>query len=404
MHANLLRRLAKPRNTRRTKRTLGFDDLEGRQLLSLGAEFPINSSTINSESSPVTASSSNGSSVAVWEHAFGTAGVFLEAQRFNAQGSKVGSEFFIEGNVGVHMTQPSVAMDAHGDFVVSWTQSPGAGGSDVFAQKFNANGVEVNGIVPVGVGTFAETQSSVAMDAAGDFVVAYTRLANNTTPNVFAKVYNVNSHQLSVTTPPTFVPGTLFPADAPSVAMTPAGQFDVAFVALPPGSQSEVWVTRFAFNGTFISQSPIPPDALPGSGVPNQAPSIAMDNVGNAVIAFQQLDGNNWDIFATRYNGTVGNPIAIATTSRNETIPSVALEETGGAFVVAYETLSTGFPSLFSVNVAEVNASNVVFSTQTAGSFRFTPHVSINGQNEFLLAYMTQLLGNHNIAGRFSLL
>jgi hypothetical protein len=45
-----------------------------------------------------------------------------------------------------------------------------------------------------------------------------------------------------------------------------------------------------------------------------------------------------------------------------------------------------------------------VFSPQTAGSSQFLPHVSINGRNEFLLAYMTQTSFGDNIAGRFGLL
>jgi hypothetical protein len=400
MYARLLRGFAPSRPTRRTntKRRLAVENLEGRQLLSLGAEFPINSITSGAEITPVTATSSNGSSVVVWAHSFGT-GIDLQAQRFNAQGIKVGSQMFIAGKVGVNMTQPSVAMDAHGDFVVSWTQSPGAGGSDVFAQKIAANGVQVNGIVPVGVGTFAESQPSVAMDAAGDFVVAYTRLTNQTTPNVFAKVYNTNSQLLSVEP----VAGTQFRTETPSVAMTPTGQFDVAYDFVPTGSPSEVFVDRFAFNGTLLQLTPIPPAALPGSGVPNAAPSIAMDNNGNAVVAFQQLDGNNWDIFATRLSaaGSVGNPIKVAATSLNEMTPSVALEGNGGKFVVAYQSFS-------SVNVTEVNASDVVVSTQTAGPSRFSPHVSIiNGPNilvgnHFLLTYMTQTppSNSENIAGR----
>jgi hypothetical protein len=389
MYAELRRRLSSDRKPRRTKRTLGFDNLEGRQLLSLGAEFPINSITRATESAPVTASSSNGSSVAVWMHSFGN-GIDLQAQRFNAQRAKVGPQMFIAGKVGVNMTQPSVAMDAHGDFVVSWTQSPGAGGSDVFAQKFNASGVAINGVVPVGVGTFPESQPSVSMDVAGDFVVAYTRITNNTTPNVFAKVYNVNSQLVSVAS----VGGTQFREEAPSVAMTPNGHFVVAFEILPNSGKSDVFASTFDFNGALLSEV-----SIAGISGTDQAPSIAMDNNGNAVIAYQQFDGNNWDIFASRFGatGAVSNPIKIAATPLNEMIPSVALEGNGGAFVVAYESFS-------SVNVTEVNASNVVFSTQTAGSSRFSPHVSINGQNEFLLAYMTQTSAGNNIAGRFGLL
>jgi hypothetical protein len=383
------RRLPSHRAPHPTKRRLGFDDLEGRQLLSLGAEFPINSLTRAAETSPVTASSSNGSSIAVWEHSFGT-GIDLQAQRFNAQGAKVGPQLFIAGKVGVSMTQPSVAMDAQGDFVVSWTQSPGSGGSDVFAQKFNANGVAINGVVPVGVGTFAETQPSVGMDAAGDFVVAYTRNTNNTTPNVFAKVYNTGSQLLSVTP----VGGTEFVEDAPSVAVAPNGLFDVAYQFHPNTNTVDVFASRYAFNGALLGEFEIA-----GGGPAVGAPSIAIDNHDNAVVAYQQFDGNNWDIFARRLNSTntVGGVITVQATSVNEMTPSVALEGNAGAFVVAYQSFS-------SVDVTEVNASNVVISTHTAGAGRYSPHVSINGQNEYFVVYMTNTAQGDNIAGRFGFL
>jgi hypothetical protein len=390
MHKTLFKRFSADHAVRqtRTKRTLGFDDLEGRQLLSLGAEFPINSITRATEGSPVTASSSNGSSVAVWTHSFGT-GIDLQAQRFNAQGLKVGPQMFVAGKVGVNMTQPSVAMDAHGDFVVSWTQSPGSGGSDVFAQKFNANGVAINGVVPVGTGTFAESQSSASMDAAGDFVVAYTRNTNNTTPNVFAKIYNTNSQLLSVTS----VGGTEFVEDSPSVSMAPNGLFDVAYQIHPNTSTVDVFANRYAFNGALLGEFEI------AGGPPVGAPSISIDIHDNAVVAYQQFDGNNWDIFARRLNSnnTVGGVITVAATPTNEMLPSVALQGNGGAFVVAYQSFS-------SAKVTEVNAANHVISTQTAGSSRFFPHVSINGQNKYLLAYMVNNPSDNEIAGRFGLL
>jgi hypothetical protein len=202
----------------------------------------------------------------------------------------------------------------------------------------------------------------------------------------------VNSQLLSVTS----VGETKFRTAEPSVAMMPNGQFDVAFVSLPPGAASQIYLARYAFNGTQISLGPLA-TGLPNLGGGQQAPSIAMDNHGNAVIAYQQLDGNNWDVFASRVDVLNDvSTITIAATPLNELDPSVALG-TGGAYVVAYQSSS-------SVNVAEVSGSNVVFSTQTAGSSRFIPHVSITPRNEFLLAYMTQTSSGHNIGGRFGLL
>ena len=91
-----------------------------------------------------------------------------------------------------------MAIDNQGDFVVAWTQNQPNGNTEILAQKFGPSGNAVGGIVPVAVGTFAQTDPHVAMDAKGDFVVAYTRNTNNNNPDIFAKLYNVNEQQVNV--------------------------------------------------------------------------------------------------------------------------------------------------------------------------------------------------------------
>jgi hypothetical protein len=176
--------------------------------------------------------------------------------------------------------------------------------------------------------------------------------------------------------------------------MAPNGLFDVAYQFHPNTSTVDVFAGRYAFNGALLGEFEIA-----GGGAPVGAPSIAIDNHDNAVVAYQQFDGNNWDVFARRLNNTntVGGVITVAATPVNEMIPSVALEGNAGAFVVAYQSFS-------SVDVTEVNASNVVISTRTAGSSRYSPHVSINGQNEYFVVYMTNTPQGDNIAGRFGFL
>ena len=194
-----LTRPAASRATRRTRRNLTLEALEGRQLMSLGAEFGIPTTTQSVQISSDNASSSNGNSVVVWTD-FSQGDSDIRAQRLNSQGARLGSELIVAGKVGTNDFDPAVAIDAQGDFVVSWTQDHASGGTDVMAQKFNPAGVPVNGTVPVGVGTFAETHSDVAMDAVGNFVVAYTRNTNDNNPDVFAKRYNTNSQLLGVIT------------------------------------------------------------------------------------------------------------------------------------------------------------------------------------------------------------
>jgi hypothetical protein len=385
----MFRRPPALRNARRTKRNPAVETLEGRQLMSLGPEFGINTTTRAAQIGSDNASSSNGTSVVVWTD-YSNGDADIRAQRLNSQGGKLGAELIIAGKVGVNEFDPAVAMDAQGDFVVSWTQDHASGGTDVLAHKFNVTGVPVGGTVQVGVGTFAESESNVAMDARGDFVVSYTRNTNNNNPDVFAKRYDVNSQLLGVIT----VGGTSLAERQSSIAMSPDGRFDIAYQYQFSNTDYDVIASRYTAAGGLIEQS-----AIASSSALEEAPSIAMDNQGNAVIAYQKFVGSDWDIKARRFSGTgvLSGEINVQSTTANETSPSVALQGNAGAFVVAYDS-GTG------VNVSAVNSSNTVIATLSAGQTRYGPAISINAQNQFLVTYTADTSTDSNIVGRRGLL
>lgn len=193
--------------TRRSRRSRpGLEALEGRQLMSIGPPFVVDTPENTYKNAIVTSSSSNGSMVAVWvEYAetnngqdFGVSDI--QAQYFNASGNKAGPEIYVAIKVSVSEDQPAVAMDAQGNFVVAWREHEPNGNTDVLAQKFNASGQAITGVIPVGVGTFYQHEPSVAMAANGNFVVAYTRDTNDNNPDVFAKAYNASGQLLTVIT------------------------------------------------------------------------------------------------------------------------------------------------------------------------------------------------------------
>ncbi len=372
---------------RNNKKRPALETLEGKQLLSLGLgpEFPVNPPTQGIQQGAVNATSTNGSSVVVWTNYTGGHADIL-AQRYNSLGNKVGSEILVAYKPGGDDFDPAVAMDAFGDFVVSWTQDHSSGGTDVLAQKFNASGVPVNGVVPVGTGTFAETQARVGMDAWGDFVVAYTRNTNNNNPDVFAKRYNASSQLLGVIT----VAGSSHAETSPTIAMTPDGRFDIAYQYQYSSTDIDLYAARYTANGTLIQQTPVAT-----STALEEAPSIAMDYNGNAVIAYEKFNGNNWDIKARRLSntGSLSGELSIASTWANETAPSVAMAPTGGTFVVGYN-------SNYNVFVSEVNAANTVTSTLNAGSSRFGASVSTGPQSQILLTYTVSTGNFSNIGGR----
>src|SRR3954447_9184476 len=85
--------ISSPR-ARDRKRRPYLESLEGRQLMTLGAEFigPVNTTTRGPQFESDNATSSNGSSVVVWTDTFSPTDHDIRAQRFNSSGGAVGTE------------------------------------------------------------------------------------------------------------------------------------------------------------------------------------------------------------------------------------------------------------------------------------------------------------------------
>src|SRR3954466_15766516 len=132
--------ISSPR-ARDRKRRPSLESLEGRQLMSLGAEFigPVNTTTRGPQFDSDNATSSNGFSVAVWTDAFSSTDHDIRAQRYNSAGGVVGSEIVVSFS-RLDESHPRVAIDDQGRFEVAWTQQSGSD-SNVVAQRFDANGV-----------------------------------------------------------------------------------------------------------------------------------------------------------------------------------------------------------------------------------------------------------------------
>ena len=104
------------------------------------------------------------------------------------------TETLVNTTTSSNQSAPSVAVDADGDFVVAW-QSYGQEGSDygVYAQRYDASGAAVGSEFRVNTIT-SNTQAapSVAVDADGDFVVAWASSGQDgSSYGIYAQRYNV---------------------------------------------------------------------------------------------------------------------------------------------------------------------------------------------------------------------
>ena len=99
-------------------------------------------------------------------------GIF--AQRFDASGMRKGAEFRVDAAATSYQDFPSVAMDAAGNFVVTW-ETFGQDGrqTGVLGQRFDASGTRSGAEFRLDAPATDQDLPTVAVDAAGNFVVTW---------------------------------------------------------------------------------------------------------------------------------------------------------------------------------------------------------------------------------------
>ena len=117
------------------------------------------------------------------------------AQRYNALGVAQGGEFQVNLTTAKEQMHSSVAMDADGDFVITWSSKDQDGnGWGVYARQYASAGV-AKGETLVNTTTAGDQEyPSVAMDAKGDFVVVWTGNGPGDTLGVFGQRFTVPTH------------------------------------------------------------------------------------------------------------------------------------------------------------------------------------------------------------------
>lgn len=142
-----------------------------------GTEFRVNDYTTSMQAMPEIAMDDQGDFVIAWQsigqdgHGYG-----IYARRFESAGTPLGTDFRVNTYTGQNQEFPSIAMDADGDFVVAWhhTLTEGGSFSSVYAQRFNESGTPDGTQFRLNSSTTnGRTDAALAMDADGDFVAAW---------------------------------------------------------------------------------------------------------------------------------------------------------------------------------------------------------------------------------------
>jgi hypothetical protein len=351
-------------------RCLECEALEDRTLLSLSStEILVNTTKLHVQNQPAVASSSTGRSIVVWTDNKASKDSDIKAQLFDSTGHKVGKEITITGTRN-NEYNPTVAMDSKGYFVVVWTIDFFGSDKDLWGARFRSDGTRIGGPFQVAWSPHAEYDPSIAMASNGSFVVSYTQQFSGSDTDVYARMFRSDN---SLARTITLSNSTRIERQT-NVAMSPDGRFDVVY-----NDKDNIVLQRFNKYGTRLATQ-----VLAGTTRLERAPDVAMDNYGNAVVAWQVAVGSNWNVQARRVSSTghLGSVINVQATAALETAPSVSIDPTTSKYVVAYQADTS---TTKSVKVSEVTASNVIARTSTFGTRLTDASVSVRVNHSYLV-------------------
>jgi hypothetical protein len=163
----------------------------------LGGNFVVNTHTFLSQISPSVAGMGSGEFVVVWLSPLQDgSGLGVFGQRYDNSGARAGGEFQVNTFATGDQYAPVVAMDAGGNFVVAWESYDESASSTnypigIFAQRFEAGGARIGTEFQVNTyATHYQREPAVATDDEGHFVVAWqSYLQDGSSYGVFAQRY-----------------------------------------------------------------------------------------------------------------------------------------------------------------------------------------------------------------------
>lgn len=211
----------------------------------IGAPFDVSSDATMDNFDPSVAADSDGDFVVVWSRAMDGVSnpTRVYARRFSSDGSPIGGEFYVSNNTTGYARYSSVAMNAVGAFVIVWAaSSTEPTGNGIRAQRYDADGNALGSHFRVDTTIFTGSPS-VAIDANGEFVIAYAQ--NNA---VFTRTFAADGSTLAGPFVVTSFGGQ------PALAFDSAGQFLIVWQNSPTFA-SDIVAQRYDLSGLPLSQS-----------------------------------------------------------------------------------------------------------------------------------------------------
>lgn len=364
----------------------------------LSSEFLVNTTVTGDQREAAVAWSPAGGYVAAWTSAGEDgSGDGVYARQYDRFGTPVASPFRVNSTTANAQNAPAVALDAAGNFIVVWQSNLQDGsGYGIYAQRYNLSATAVGATFRVNVVTSnSQRAPSVAMAAGGSFIIAWQSTSQDGSgEGIYARRYNASGTALATEfRVNNYTTGNQV---APSIALDAAGNFAIAYQSAgQDGGGEGVYVRRYNSSGTALAVEQLVSTTTAGN---QTVPTLAYDATGGFIVAWQSAgqDGSGEGVFARRFNASgtaLGGEIALANlTTGDQATPVVAADASGG-FVALWRSAATdgsgGGVALraFDSSGAPLAAESAV-NTFTAGQ-QILPAIAIEADGDLYVAWQS---------------
>ncbi len=224
---------------------------------------------------------------------------------YDVRGNPMGSEFRVNDDAGINwQTNPSIGMDSFGNFVICW-QDDRSGFTDIYAQRYDSlgNPIDSNFKVNDDAGMAGQFYPSIAIDVYGNFIICWMD-SRNYNLDVYAQRYDASGNPIGSNFRVNDDEGTNMQY-YPSAAIDINGNFILCWVDSRKGDW-EIYIQIYDYTGNPVGSNFM----INNTEVTALPPSIAVDSSRSFVVSWQDLQADDGDIYALKFDA-LGNPMGL---------------------------------------------------------------------------------------------
>lgn len=297
----------------------------------------------------------------------------------------VRQEFLVNTTtVGIQTTTDShqaVAVDASGNYIVVWSDY-GADGSDwgVFAQRFDSNGNALGSEFQVNVfSTEDQKEASVAMNASGQFVIAYTDYSGSD-GGIWMRRFEADGTAIDASDVHVNVGYTAGNQHSPTVAINASAQVVIAWQS--DGAIEGVYAQAFDFTTTITGNDLSTSVISIETGADANDPSVAINDSGRYVVVWDQ----GGEVYARRYDH--GSATALSDkhdmNQLSDGSQAAVAIRSDNTYVVTFRSNSMGIYVRAANADGSTNGSSIAVTNDTSAQ---APTISMDSSGAYIIGF-----------------